>query len=247
MMNELRVMAWNLKHAARPKAVPPTVAFVLAAFDIDVALFNEYVDQPNLVLFGDQLAEAGYTHRLVSPATKPCNQVLAVSRLPLSPGDISSPATDADARSNWLHVVVDGAGVELIGLRIPAYEAGSLLRTYRADLCAVLDGLTDRPVAIAGDFNLDPFTLAGTPDAPAAPFPGATAFTVRNPTGRWSYTQAYEGGTSRIDHVMSTPNLEVSNVGYRHRVDDIVLAGGPKTGNPISDHAALCFTVRTAA
>lgn len=46
---------------------------------------------------------------------------------------------------------------------------------------------------------------------------------------------------------MFTPKLEVSNVGYRHRVDDIVLAGGPKTGNPISDHAALCFTVRMAA
>jgi hypothetical protein len=238
-------MAWNLKHATKRPAVPGAVVEALVAFGIDVALFNEFVDDDRRVEFSASLEAAGYAYRLISEMDGPSNQVLAVSRLPISSGDVAAPMTDLFSRTNWLHVVVDGTGVELIGMRIPAYNTKAELTAYLADLCPILERIGDRPIAIAGDFNLDPFRLAGDAVATTAPFPGAAMFTSVNPVGAWSFMQPSGLGKSRVDHVAATAALTISDVGYRHRVDDIVLAG-PRESSPVSDHAALCFSVNTA-
>jgi len=47
---------------------------------------------------------------------------------------------------------------------------------------------------------------------------------------------------SRIDHVMHTGRLRLSDVRYHYEMGELLIAGATAQG-PLSDHAALTFSV----
>ena len=57
----------------------------------------------------------------------------------------------------------------------------------------------------------------------------------------WSYL-AHSAKGYKIDHVIHTPSVVVSNVEYLTQIGDRFLAG-EKSKSPISDHAALRFAI----
>ena len=70
-------------------------------------------------------------------------------------------------------------------------------------------------------------------------FPFASSYQVPNPKGDWSYL-AHSGKGYKIDHVIHTPGVLVTEVEYLTHIGDRHLAG-EKSNAPISDHAALRF------
>ena len=95
----------------------------------------------------------------------------------------------------------------------------------------------------AGDINCGPFVKAKQQGASQVPFPFDSGYTVPNPTGDWSYL-AQSGKGYKIDHVIHSSGVAVSEVEYITRIGDRHLAG-KKSNVPISDHAALRFAAGT--
>lgn len=135
---------------------------------------------------------------------------------------------------------VDGCDLEIIRARVPAYTTGAKQREYRAELNAILQGAEGRAIVVAGDFNENPFRR--DVGATATPFKGAEVFTATNPPQNWGYMNSLGTKTSRIDHVIHTGPVRIIDAAYCYEVNGIHLAG-PKDASPISDHAALVFTV----
>ena len=52
----LRILAWNLNHRARAKAIPSCLADVIASLEPDVIVLTEYVHRDTRRPFLDQLA-----------------------------------------------------------------------------------------------------------------------------------------------------------------------------------------------
>ena len=242
MSGRLKVLAWNLNHRVNQKVIPPSVAGVLADLDVDIALFNEFVERSPRAAFRQQLTERGYVHQLVSYSPDQQNRVLAASRLPITLGDLQPPSMDLCATASLLHLLVDGSNLEIIGLRVPTYKTGADRRLYRAELNRILLAAQGRTMVVAGDFNEDPFRRGADPAARTVPFNGAAMFTVTNPIGDWSYMNGASMRTSRIDHVMHTGAVRIVDPVYCCEIDGLHLAG-PNDLAPISDHAALVFAV----
>ncbi len=242
MYDRLKVFAWNLNHRINQKVIPSSVADLLADLDVDIALFNEFVERLPREAFRQQLADQGYVHQLVSYSPDRHNRVLAASVAPISLGDLRPPSMDGAATASLLHVLVDGSELEIIGLRVPAYETGLEKRQYRSELNEILRAAQGRTIVVAGDFNEDPFRRTADSAATTLPFSGAEKFTVTKPIGDWSYMNSSGTKTSRIDHVMHAGAVRIVDPVYCYEVDGLHLAG-PKDLAPISDHAALVFAV----
>ena len=73
------------------------------------------------------------------------------------------------------------------------------------------------------------------------PFHLCEGYEIPKPKGEWSFLY-HNGNGFKIDHVMHTPVVEISNVEYLDRIRERFLAG-EKIKNPISDHAVLRFDV----
>lgn len=238
----MNVIAWNLAHQIRLKPIPDYLVEVIRDLDADTLLFNEYVDGDIRAPFKEQLRREGFEHQAISPAPGRLNQILAASRFPFVVGDIAPPQFDGSAISNFLHIRFPELGVEMVGLRAPAYVKAADRHAYWAELSAIMDSARDRPILFAGDVNYDPFVKAKRPDAESVPFHLCDGYRIPNPAGEWSYL-GHRGYGSRIDHVMHTSKLDIESPQYTDWIRGRFLAG-PKAFRPISDHAALRFVVR---
>ena len=154
----LRVLAWNLNHRARAKAIPSTLADAIASLKPDVIVLNEYVHGDSRRPFLDQLAERGLPHWLVSHDTPLGeNHVLIASRTPIEAGDIRAPAIAPSVPSNFLHVILPKEHCEILGLRIPEYSKQPKFKRACWDwIIKTATTAKDRPFVLIGDFNTDP-------------------------------------------------------------------------------------------
>jgi hypothetical protein len=119
----LRILAWNLNHRARAKAIPSCLADVIASLEPDVIVLTEYVHRDTRRPFLDQLADRGLPNSLVSQVTPLGeNHVLIASRTPLELGFIQAPAIAPSVPSNFLHVNLPQKGCEILGLRVPDFS-----------------------------------------------------------------------------------------------------------------------------
>jgi hypothetical protein len=174
--------------------------------------------------------------------------VFAASRTPFELGDIAPPSlgdgvADRFAESNFLHLRLRECGFELIGARTPLWKGSTVNRAYRTELASALRAAAaGRAVVFAGDINADPFKRVQDKTVRSVPFPDAPMYTVPRPIGPWSYSNHDGSHKTRIDHVLHTPGVHVTDVRYVCEVAGIQL-GGPKSLNPLSDHAALTFKV----
>jgi len=239
----MKVISWNLNHRINEKAIPADIGEIFVGLGADTVLLNEFVDGESRGPFRESLKRAGYLHQAVSPTPARHNQVFAASRFAFLAGDIQPPQLDSSAMSNFLHIRFPDFPVELVGMRAPAYLKAAERNEYWTQLAAIMDGVKDRAILFTGDVNYNPFNKAKTPaDADHVCFHLCREYRIPNPKGDWSYISLSGTGRSRIDHVLHTNRVDVSNPEYITRLGDRVLAGA-RLETPITDHAVLRFEV----
>ena len=238
----MKVIAWNLAHQVKARPIPADFVDVILATGAETVLFNEYVDDPSREPFKAAMREAGFLHQAVSATPARYNQIFAASKHAFEVGDLRPPQFDGSAISNFLHLKFTDFPFEIVGLRAPAYEKAPDRKAYWAELGQIMKSARDRAILFAGDINFDPFVKARQEGAPQVPFPFASGYQVPNPKGAWSYL-AHSGKGYKIDHVIHTPGMVITEVEYLSRIGDRHLAG-QKSNAPISDHAALRFEAR---
>lgn len=240
MLNRVTVAAWNVGHRARRKAIPEELAAAMESLDSDVVMLTEFVDGgADRDQLRERLRAAGYHQVHLTDPLPVHNQVFVASRLPFDVGDIAPPTTDSHATSNFLHLSLRDSEIELIGLRAPDYK-GAVKSSYWGEVDDILNNIGDRAVAVAGDLNEDPFK--GVSESfKSRRFHGLEAFCAARPEGRWSYMNPHKDTSrSRIDHVLHTPRVRISDARYVDEIAGFRLAG-PASSSPLSDHAALTF------
>lgn len=240
----MKTIAWNLAHQIHEKPIPDFLADVVCDLKADTVLFNEWVDTDRCEPFKQALRDAGFVHHAVSPTPARHNQIFAASRFAFEVGDLQPPQFDGSAISNFLHLRFPDTGVEVVGMRAPAYKKRADWHAYWDELAAIMNSVRDRPILFAGDVNYDPFKKAKKEGARTVPFHLCDGYEIPNPQGEWSYLH-HTGSGSRIDHVIHTPSLAVTEAEYVDQIGGRHLAGS-KSLQPISDHAALRFTVNAA-
>ncbi len=239
----MKVIAWNLAHQVKVRPIPADFIDVILALEAETVLFNEYVDDPSREPFKAAMREAGFFHQAISATPARHNQIFAASKHAFTIGNLQPPQFDGSAISNFLHLRFADFPFEMVGLRAPAYEKAADRKAYWAELGRIIESAKDRAILFAGDINFDPFMKAKQEGAIRCSFPFASGYQVPNPKGGWSYL-AHSGKGYKIDHVLHTPSVVVSEVEYLTRIGDRFLAGA-KANAPISDHAALRFAVGT--
>jgi len=240
-VTSVRVVTWNVGHRITRKAIPEAMGEALVDLDADVVLLNEFVDgAPDRDRLRSQLREAGYEYFVVSEAPPRHNQVFAASRVPIELGDITPPAMDSHATTNFLHLRVPDSEIELIGMRAPAYKTAGERRTYWQEVASIVRAAHDRALVLAGDLNMDPFKRASE-YATGVEFPDIEMYSAARPEGPWSFASLHDASrNSRIDHVLHNSRIRILEPCYRYEAGGVDLAGpySPHRG----DHAALTFT-----
>src|SRR5688500_13314543 len=122
----MRIVSWNVDHKAgrtgRSNPISPNVALGIATFAADVVVLTEYVPGVSHESFCTQLRSLGLASFHLSSLSPGHNHVLIATRLPSSPGELTlgNPAPNADC--TLLHVHLESQGVEIVGMRVPAYK-----------------------------------------------------------------------------------------------------------------------------
>ena len=239
----MRIVSWNVGHQTRVAPIHPRLLDAVRALAPDVLLLNEYVHDAEVRAgFIQELAAVGLTHSLFSEqkmraATttggkeKRNNQVLAADRFPLHRGDLRGPEVhDNGGETNFLHVLIPPLSIELVGIRVPAYDPATLT-SYWDSFLQLAASAAGRKICFIGDFNADP---DGTKHRESRRFAGLRGhgWEIPAPDGDWSF----KSGT-RIDHALASPTFPLISARYVAVHDDLILAGS--TDAAISDHAAL--------
>lgn len=138
--------------------------------------------------------------------------------------------------SNFLHVKLPAAGMEVIGLRAPAYETSAELKSYWEQLAALVQSTFERPTVWMGDLNADPDTPSyiGGRDLAQLERQG---WQLPRPSGLWSFVKG-----TRIDHALLSPSVSFVSAEYVTSIGGVDVASNDKATR-VSDHAALVAVV----
>jgi hypothetical protein len=119
----LRIVAWNVNHRARRKAIPAALPDGILSLAPDVIVLTEYVEGTGHDRFCATLEGGGLVSQFHTPILGGLhNQVLIASRAPATRGTFAPPDALPHAGYNFLHVRLDGLALDLMGLRGPMYE-----------------------------------------------------------------------------------------------------------------------------
>ena len=200
--------------------------------------------RPQLHGFKAELAELGYAreNQFVSRVATGTNSVFIATKQHAVLGDLAPPAFDpeAHAETNFLHVRLPGADLEIVGLRAPAYaeqRATQMKRQYWDSIHGIMEQARGRRILFIGDMNLDPFNGDQTQFQPIA-HPQVTGYHIPKPRGTWSYQKYGAEVGSAIDHAFISDSVKAKYAMYIHAYEGITIEGGPKA-DVLSDHAVL--------
>ncbi|WP_082536078.1 endonuclease/exonuclease/phosphatase family protein [Methylibium sp. Root1272] len=236
----MKIVALNLNHKASLRAIKPRLVEGIEKFHPDVLTLNEYVHGDTRAALLDAMAHIGLIHVLFSERLNENNQVLIASRTPLTIGDLLGPDTaDKGGESNFLHVMLPHVGMEIVGVRAPAYKTSGELRIYWQGLIEIVRSSKQRRILFVGDLNADP-DRGRSVGALALTGLRSDGWTVPSPSGPWSHVSG-----SRIDHAIAAPSLSVESAEYVTEIGSVSIASKNKE-SAISDHAALVVQVRTS-
>ena len=237
----MKLIAWNLAHQTQERAIKLRFVEAIERLAPDIVTLNEYVHGITREPLLEALAHLGLIHVKVSNRVTTNNQVLVASRQPLQAGELLGPPTeDGGGESNFLHVKLPDAHLEIVGVRVPAYESNLVLHDYWQKLATVIRSAKERNIVFVGDFNSDPDARRhqGARYLVALRSEG---WHIPTPSGPWSYVSG-----TRIDHAVASPTVTVSHAEYVAQLGDIELASKSKATR-ISDHAALVLQVGATA
>jgi exonuclease III len=240
----MRLVSWNLAHQCREDPIPQSLLEAVVCLAPDVLSLNEYVHGPSRAHLIERLKEIGLLHWHVSKRLNGHNQVLVASRHPLEAGELTGPATEGlGGESNFMHVRLPDNGLEIVGLRAPAYT-GAALTKYWQELVRIVNTCEGRRIVFMGDLNTDPDQLR-RPTAKYLVDLRSKGWIVPAPEGDWSFVSKSGSGT-RIDHAIVSSELHVTAARYVVEIGQLKLAAQNKTG-AISDHAPLIIELSASA
>lgn len=231
----MRIVAWNLGHQTHEREIPAQFLDAVTLLSPDVLVLNEYVHGESRAQMIAGLERSGFPAVSVSPRIPGQNQVLVASRSSHWSGDLAGPATTSAATVNFLHVAL--AGLEVVGMRAPAYSNSTQLEAYWKETESLITRTVARRIVFIGDMNCDP-------DRPRKPGGRAlkrlreAGWQIPTPIGEWSFIGKDGTKTSRIDHGICSPTLVRPIATYVTRLNGLVLAG-QHSDKAISDHAPL--------
>jgi exonuclease III len=237
----MRIVSWNLGHQTQERPLKAVFFPAIRALCPDVLILNEYVDGISRTRMKTSLATIGLAHLAVSESIKGHNQILIASRHALALGALKGPQTSDASVSNFLHVHIPDVGLELVGLRAPAYSAAAEKVAYWASLSETVAGTLKAPIVYIGDLNADPES-ARTPGGRALAALEKSGWQIPRPVGEWSYRSSR--AHSRIDHAIVAPSIAVDSATYSPLVDSFLCAG---TARELYDHAPLLVEIEAPA
>lgn len=229
----VRFVAWNLAHQCQERPIKDHFVEAVAALSPDILTLNEYVHGPSRATIVAALSASGLTHVEVSERVGTNNQVLIASRWPLDRGDLHGPSTaDGGGESNFIHVIVRSADIELVALRAPAYERSAELRDYWEKLASIVRASAGRRIIFVGDLNADPERRKHLGASYLRQL-RSDGWNIPNPWGAWSFVSG-----TRIDHAIASSKIAGIRAAYISSVNGLDLASRDKATR-ISDHAPL--------
>lgn len=233
----MKIISWNLNHRTREKPIPDGVCDFISKAAPDVLVLNEYVDGPSRDEFKSKLHSFGYAVQLVSEKIDGHNQIFIASKSSLETGDLDPPGISDASLSNFLHFKIPSENLEVVGLRVPMYKSSRDRERYWEALSRILQKAVTRRIVFVGDLNDDPIRR---PNGPLSRIKKqhAEAFTIPEPEGEWSYISSDGSSSTRIDHAIVSMALHLDGAKYLAEFGSLKLAG-PRSIEPISDHAAL--------
>jgi hypothetical protein len=233
----MKIIAWNLGHQTQERGMKPRFVEVIDKLRPEVITLNEYVHGSTREPLVEALARIGLIHIEISKRVLSNNQVLIASRTPLHVGDLLGPSTeDGGGESNFLHVNVPDFGLEIVGVRAPAYASTVTLDDYWQKLAGIIRSTRERRIVFIGDLNADP-EVSNNPGARYLAVLRAEGWNIPFPSGAWSHISG-----TRIDHAVASPAVTGVNAQYMTQLGDIDLASR-NTATRISDHAALLLQI----
>ena len=232
----MRIIAWNLGHQTQERAIKPVFDRTVDALRPDVLVLNEYVDGASRTPLKAALVRRGLRHVQCSTRVGHHNQVLIASRYEFAVCGLP-PLSDSMALSNLLHVRLVAEGVELVGLRTPAYERATDCIRFWNELSQFIRSTQARHILYIGDLNADPNNGRKTGGKALASL-RQDGWQIPEPVGEWSYRSSRAG--SRIDHAVVSPSLRVESAIYWAEIDGFRCAGAEKH---LYDHAPLSVDI----
>jgi endonuclease/exonuclease/phosphatase family metal-dependent hydrolase len=138
--------------------------------------------------------------------------------------------------SNFLHVKLPAAGMEVVGLRAPAYETSAELKAYWEQLAALVRSTFERRIVWIGDLNADPDTPSRIGGRHLAELE-RQGWQLPRPSGPWSFVKG-----TRIDHVLLSPSVPFVSAEYVTSIGGLDVASNDRAAR-VSDHAALMAVI----
>lgn len=237
----MRILAWNLNHRARPKPIPAGVVDAVRQLRPDTLVLNEYVEGVDRARFEGELRNLGLVFIQASERRPGHNQVLMASRSGFVVGAVPPPSAQCDShgRTNFLAASFREPEFTLIGMRAPAYKMAKDIRAYWAELTGILKSVSTGKVILVGDLNGDP-ELPRSIGGRHLRMLRDSGWKIPHALGDWSYMPESGTCTSRIDHVVASPDIESVSASYVTTLPGLDIAGSTATG-ALSDHAiCLC-------
>ena len=151
----MKILSWDVNHRAARRPIPPWLGLAIAGENPDALVLTEYVVGPDHDRFVGELAAAGLTHTRFSERVGRSNQLLIAARSRLSLGTLRPSSVHDSLPPNFLHSMMEDGRLDLVGFRMPSFEAPdrSEKRPAWNWLIAALATLLKRPAIIIGDFN----------------------------------------------------------------------------------------------
>lgn len=236
-------MSWNVAHQTRDVAIAEDfwTAVSQSSPPIDILCFNEYVHGERGSAVWSALTQAGFKAKniAVSGRVGVTNQVLVASKQGIVEGDLRGPSL-IHGSSNFVHVKVSDADIELVALRVPYYESSADTTAYWDELSKMMMTVVDRPIVFVGDLNADPrYKTPGGKKLVELQAGGWRL--IPNPGEGWSFCSRNEKVKTCIDYALVSPSVKHATGAYAAKLGDFDLAGTPGSA---SDHAALMLDLK---
>ncbi len=247
-----RIVSWNLAHQMKVRAISPSTLPALQSLEPDVIVLTEFAPAEtdrkgrSRKPFFDALKDAKWNFLLPDIAEGGFqNHVLIASRDELKKGDLTSRDAPYPAICNFLHVSIESRGIEVIGLRVPCWNAYRReMREYWNWFSELLETECHRPLVIVGDVNADPrSTHVRYQREYVSQFRQHWQIPDPMPPESGSYVSK-NGHWSRIDHAFVSERIRVLNTSYVARHGDFIFASQEAH---LSDHAVLKLDVAAAS
>ena len=155
-----RIVAWNINARAknldlRRYNIEPLIWLLKP----DILILTEYLtNREEHLRFTSRLEAEGFEYR-VTDAVPGENRTLIAANMEINDGAaVARTTTLMSANENYLHITLPKFGVDLVGLRVPWFEAcqAEHKAAYPDWIVQQLRPLSDKRAIVIGDFNFDP-------------------------------------------------------------------------------------------